>query len=133
MTAGQWVQVATSHTWVCLAGRAAPGTGKGRQPCTRSSRSPWLDQASAAHVSAGIRPGAAAPELGELLEGYSGRLGASGETVQGLESCWSTGEHHGLPGALPGSGVQVWEGWAAGPEVSTPTLLVQTQINSANQ
>lgn len=111
-------------------------TGDGQRQaalCPRSAGPPaWTRLQPCVYLLAVI-PVLGAPELGELLGGgHLGRLGASGETVQDLGSCRSVGEQHGLPGALPGLGGGVQEGWTAGVAVSTPAVLVQIRIKSTN-
>lgn len=117
-----------------LLGRVALGTGEGRQLYPHMSRDPpgWTTLQLHAHLPA-FTPVLGAPELQEPLGRHLGSLGANEETAQGLGSCQSVGEQHGLPGTLPGSGEQVREGWAVGAVVLTPAVLEQTGINSTNQ
>lgn len=103
--------------------------GEGRQLSARTPAGPpgWTRLQPCVYLLAVI-PVLGAAELGELLGGYLGRLGASGETVQDPGSCRSVGEQHGLPGALPGLGGAAQEGRTAGVAVSTPAALVQSGL-----
>lgn len=129
--------MAVGHTWVCPArsapGRAAPGMGKGRQLSARAQQVPLPGPGfSPVCICSQSSPCWVLLSWGSCWGGHLGRLGASGETVQDLGSCRSVGEQHGLPGALPGLGWGVQEGWTAGVAVSTPAVLVQIRIKSTN-